>query len=127
MPERLKGRRVPSDNALVWIGGAVALAAAIVLDDDTAPRKWHAAIIWTVIAFLCLLVLCRKKWTFVSFWLFGMFALVAHICVMWFIFGQLLPGLLIGTLFTVPLGFIESILLTVIFSGVERRLEKRIN
>src|SRR5688572_6761143 len=38
MPGRLKGRGVLSDNALVWIGGAVALAAAIVLDDDIAPR-----------------------------------------------------------------------------------------
>ena len=121
MSRGLNGEKVASDDILGWIGIAVALIAAIVLDKGSAPHKWHAAIMWTFVTLLCLLRFGRKKWKSSAFWIFWGACLVLQMIAMWLIFGQLLPRLILGTLYVVPLAFIEAIFLIGIFSKLERR------
>jgi hypothetical protein len=122
MPKLLKRGNGLSNKALGWIGIAVALAASIILDKDGQPNKWHPAIMWTVVAFYGLLLFGRKKWRTVRFWCFWLASLALHVFAMWFIFGRLLPRLVLGTLFVVPLAFVETILLTGLFFRVISRV-----
>jgi hypothetical protein len=111
-----------SDNAIVWSAAAVALIAAIILDKGAAPHKWHAAIMWTVVALYGVLIFGRKKLCAWQFWVFCAACLTLHVFVMWLIFGELLPRLILGTLYVVPGAFIEAILLIGIFFKLERKL-----
>jgi len=111
-----------SDDVLGWTAVAVALIAAIVLDKGSAPHKWHAAIMWTVVAFLGLLKFSQKKWNSWRFWIFCVACLGLHVFAMWAIFGKLLPRLVLGTLYVIPLAVVEAIFLTGIFYRLERKL-----
>ena len=82
----------------------------------------HAAIMWTVVAFFAVLLWGREKWTAVSFWIFWAVCLVLHIIAMWAIFGFLLPRLALGTIYVVPIAFIESVLLAALFFIIERKI-----
>lgn len=121
MPGRL-GKRVASDDVLGWVGIALVLGAAIVLDKGSAPHKWHAAIMWTFCALFGLLIFGRKKRSSWLFWIFWAVCLSLHVFAMWMIFAQLLPRLILGTLYVVPLAFVEAIFLIGIFSKLERIL-----
>jgi hypothetical protein len=111
-----------SDDALGWIGSALALVAAIVLDKGSPPHKWHAAIMWTSVALFGVLIWGRNKRGSGLFWIYWSACLLVHVLAMWLIFGRLLPRLILGTVYVVPFAFIESILLTVAFFGLEHRL-----
>jgi hypothetical protein len=106
MPRILKGRIARSDDALGWIGLALVLIAAIILDKGSPPHKWHAAIMWTFVAFFGVLIFGRKKRRSRLFWILWSTCLVFHVFAMWAIFGQLLPRLILGTLYVVPIAFI---------------------
>jgi len=111
-----------SDDILGWVGIGLGLVAIIMLDKRSPPHKWHAAVMWTFCALFGLLIFGRKKrssWLFRIFWLA---CLVLHVFLMWLIFGQLLPRLILGTLYVVPIAFIEAIFLTGMFSKLERKL-----
>ena len=111
-----------TDRAFVWSAAAVALAAAIILDRGSPPHKWHAAIMWTVVAFYGVVIFSRPKWRTWQFWIFWAVCLVIHVFAMWVIFGQLLPTPVLGTLYVVPLAFLEAIFLMGIFLKLERKL-----
>jgi hypothetical protein len=117
-----KSTRSGRDDALGWIGIALALTAAIVLDRRSAPHKWHAAIMWTFCALFGVLIFGRKWRGLWLFWIFWVTCLALHAFAMWLIFGQLLPRLVLGTLYVVPLAFVESILLVGMFSKLEHKL-----
>lgn len=122
---KLDGGNVASDDILGWIGIAVGLAAAFILDKGSAPHKWHAAIMWTFCALFGLLIFGRKKRGSLLFWIFWAACLVLQAFTMWLIFGLLLPRLILGTLYVVPLAFVEAIFLIGIFSKLERMLRPR--
>ena len=61
----------------------------------------------------------RGSWLF---WIFWGACLVLQVFAMWLIFGQLLPRLILGILYVVPVAFIEAILLIGIFLRLERKL-----
>jgi hypothetical protein len=128
MTERLpasKKRRSLSDDTFGWLGIALVLIAAIILDKGSPPHKWHAAIMWTFVALFGLLVFGRNKRGSWLFWVFWATCLALHVVAMWVIFDQLLPRLILGTLYVVPLGFIESLLLLAIFPKLERTAARR--
>jgi hypothetical protein len=122
MPRKLKKRIAASDDIFGWIGLALVLAAAIILDKGSAPHKWHAAIMWTFVALFGALIFGRKKRKSWLFWIFWATCLALHVFAMWVLFGQLLPRLILGTLYVVPIAFVESIFLIGIFSKLERKL-----
>ena len=105
-----------------WIGIALVLVAAIVLDRGDGPHKWHAAIMWTFCALFGVLIFGRKWRRSWLFWIFWLICLALHAFAMWLIFGHLLPRLVLGTLYVVPLAFVESIFLVVMFSKLEHKL-----
>ena len=122
MSRILYTRKAGTEDIFGWIGIAVALAAAFILDKGSAPHKWHAGIMWTFVTLLCLLRFGRKQWKSRLFWIFWVACVVLQVFAMWLIFGQLLPRLILGTLYTVPIAFLEALLLIGIFSKLERRL-----
>jgi len=105
-----------------WVGIALGLIAAIILDKGSAPHKWHAAIMWTFVAFFSVLIWGRQKRNSWLFWVFWAACLVFHVIAMWVIFGQLLPRLILGTLYVVPLAFLESLFLFLGFLRLERKV-----
>jgi hypothetical protein len=109
-----------SDDTFGWIGLALALIAAIILDKSSQPHKWHAAIMWTFCALFGVLIFGRDKRTSLRFWAIWTTCLVLHVVVMWVIFAQVLPRLILGTLYVVPLAFMELLLLVVLFYKLER-------
>jgi hypothetical protein len=111
-----------SDDAMGWVGIALVLIAAIILDKGSAPHKWHAAIMWTFVAFFGVLIWGRQKRNSWLFWVFWAACLVLQVLAMWVIFGQLLPRLILGTLYVVPLAFFESLFLFVAFLRLERKV-----
>ena len=123
MPRRLRERFV-SDDVLGWAGIALGLVAIIILDKGGPPRKWHAAVMWTFCALFGLLIFGRKKRTSWLFWIFWIASVGVHVFAMWLIFGKLLPRLVLGTLYVVPVAFLEAIFLMGIFSRLERKLKQ---
>lgn len=119
MPRRLKEGMV-SDNVLGWGIILLGLVAIIILDKRSPPHKWHAAVMWTVVAFLGVLKFGQSKWKSWLFWIFCTVCLGIHVFAMWAIFGQLLPRVIFGTLYVVPLAFVEAIFLIGVFSRLDR-------
>jgi hypothetical protein len=124
-PTPSRNRTPLSDDAIGWIGLAFGLIAAIIFDRNSPPHKWHAAIMWTFVALFGLLVFSRSKRGSSLFWIFWATCSLLHVAAMWAIFGQILPRLIVGTLYVVPLAFIESLLLFVVFLKLERRVAQR--
>ncbi|SRR5260370_3182515 len=121
MSRILKKRIALSDTAMGWIGAAIGLIAAFILDTKEQPQKWHAAIMWTVCAFGGLISFSRERWASWRFWLLGAVCLVVHVFMMWVIFAKILTFVrFLGTLYVVLPAFIESLLLWVIIMKVER-------
>lgn len=124
-PKASKKRTSLSDDAIGWIGFALVLIATIILDRNGPPHKWHAAISWTFVALFGVLVFGRSKRRSWLFWAFWAICFVLHVAAMWVIFGQILPRLILGTLYVFPLAFVESLFLFVVFLKLERRLAQR--
>lgn len=107
-------------EVLGWTALAAVLLAAIVLDKNSPPHKWHAAIMWTGVAFYGALVFGRRLWASRRFWLFWTTCFVTHVILMWLIFVRFLPNLILGTLYVVPLGFGEAVLVVVAIAKLQR-------
>jgi hypothetical protein len=71
-------KNVVSDNAVEWIVAGLALAASITFGQLGTPQKWHAAIMWTAVAFGPVTVTLRKRWKSWSFWLWWTIYLSLH-------------------------------------------------
>jgi hypothetical protein len=115
--KKAKKQILISDDTASWIGVALALAAAIVFGRYGMPQKWHAAIMWTVVAFGPPTVTRRKRWGSPSFWGLWTLFLALHLLIMWIVFYYLLAKVkVLGTLYVVPLAAIEAFVLLVLFS-----------
>lgn len=126
MPIILKKRRRVSDDIVGWIGLAVVIVASFVLDMPSEPHKWHPAIVWTGTAFSCIALFGRTRWRSWRFWILWASFLSLHVVAMWWIFDSLLPaGHVWGTLYVMPIGFIEGILLVGLVVRIERMLVPR--
>ena len=126
-PPALERRISLSDDALGWIGLTLVVIAAVILDKHSPPHKWHAAIMWTFVALFGVLVFGRGKRSSYLFWIFWATCMVLHVFAMWMLFGQLFPRLVLGTLYVVPLAFVESVFLLALFLKLERKVAQRSN
>ncbi len=122
MAGKIKKRIATGYDIPGWMVLALGLAAAFILDKRGPPYKWHAAIMWTILALVGVLIFPLKKRRPRLFLIFCATCLVLHVFAMWIIFGRLLPRLILGTLYVVPIAFVESIFLVVIFARLERKL-----
>jgi hypothetical protein len=121
--QRILGKRsAVSNDVLGWIAIALGFIAAIVLDKESPPHKWHAAIEWTIVALYGVLIFGRRSWKSWRFWIFWAVCLALHMFAMWLIFGQLFPRLMLGTLYVVLPAFIEAIFLVGMFGRLEHKL-----
>jgi hypothetical protein len=106
-----------SDNAIEWIVVGLGLAALIVFGQYGMPQKWHAAIMWTVVAFGPPTATPRKRWSSPSFWGLWTLYFVLHLLTMWVVFEYLLAKVrVLGTLYVVPFAAVEALVLLVLFS-----------
>lgn len=104
-----------SGTLILVIGLVALLVGEHYIRDPSNPLRWHAAVMWTVVAFASLFLwstLFRRSW---RFWVFSSAALATHIFAMWYLFGVLLPHALIGTLWVSGLGLIEGFALYILF------------
>jgi hypothetical protein len=124
-PPAAKVKTFLSDNFLASITVAVALFAAIIFDKYSPPHKWHAAIMWSTVALFGVLVWGREKRDSWVFWMYWTACSLLHIFAMWVIFGHLLPRLILGTLYVVPLAFVESLSLFIVFVRLERKFAQQ--
>ena len=121
---RVVRKRIEVEAVLLCITVALAVIAAFILDKDSAPHRWHPAVAWTAVTFFTLVLWCREKWRALSFWLFWLASLFLQAGAMWLIFGRVLVRLSLGTLFVMPIAFVESIFLALVFLRLERRLRR---
>jgi len=80
---------------------------------------------WTFVALFGLLVVGKNMCGAWLFWVFWVRCLSLHVVAMWIIFDQLLPRLIPGT-YVVRLAFVESLLLFVMLSKLERKVALRL-
>lgn len=106
-----------SENAISWMVMGLVLVAAIIFGRLGMPQRWHAAIMWTVVAFGPATMMRRKRWRSFSFWGKWAIYLSLHLLLMWVLFEFLLAKMaVIGTLYAVPFAAIEGFVLLVLFS-----------
>jgi hypothetical protein len=106
-----------SDNAVEWMIAGLALAALIIFGRLGMPQKWHAAIMWTAVAFGPMTITLRRRWKSWSFWAWWTIYLGLHAALMWVVFALLLTKLrVLGTAYVVPLGAVETFVFLVLLS-----------
>jgi hypothetical protein len=110
------------DDVFGWIAVVLLVAAAIILDRGAPLHKWHAALVWTISTFLGIIIFVREYRGSSVFWIFWAVCLLVHVFAMWALFSVLLPRLIIGTVYTFPLAFVESVILCLVFLRLKRRL-----
>ena len=129
------------ETILCWIGGAAAVAAAIVLDNRGLPQKWHAAIMWTFTTFLLYLLLSRhgrfigirvdyahrkqsrNGWLRWRFWGISIVAMALHVSFIYLLFAIVLARVrVLGMIYVYPLGFVEGVVLTGLVARIERAI-----
>ena len=120
MPRILKKRQRFSDDIVGWAGLLIAAVALIVLDRPSEPHKWHPAIVWSCTAFSGIALFGRTHWRSWRFWVLWTLFLLLHVFLMWWIFDKVLPpGHVWGTIYVMPLGFVEAILLVGLIVRIE--------
>lgn len=111
------------ENLIIAVALVLTLSFAVVMDHFGMPQKWHAAEAWTAVPFTTVVVILYRYWKQWRFWLSITVCLVAHIGLMWLIFGRFLADVKwIGTIYVVPFEFIEIFVLVVVVGMLMRKL-----
>jgi hypothetical protein len=113
-----------SDDQLSWLSLVLAFVAMIVLDRHGSTHRWHAAIVWTNSALYGVAILGRRWWTSGLFWAFWIAALGFHVAIMWLLFGLVLPRLLLGTLYVIPLAVLEAFALFAAYLNIAGKVRR---
>lgn len=122
MPRKLK-KTLTSDNAIGWFMVGLGVIVAVKVDAIGAPQRWHAALVWTATTCYAVVIFGKQRWASWRFWLSFVIGIAAHLIVMWVLFAKILVHVeVIGTLFVIPIGLVEGILLLVIILKIERQL-----
>jgi hypothetical protein len=123
MKKRLnKGGKKVSDDVVGWAGVLVTIVALVLLDNRNSPHKWHPAIVWTCSTFSAIALFGRTLWPSWRIWSLWASFLIVHLFAMWFIFDKVLPpGRVWGTIYVIPIAFVEGILLLGLIARFNRR------
>ena len=123
MHERVKRRVFSSDNLVLAVGGLLALSAGFIESSLGVPQRWHAASAWTLVSFSVAISMYRRYWASWRFWAAVAVCLVPHLAVMWMIFARLLQNVKwMGTMYVIPLEFLEVPVLLIAVGFVMRKL-----
>lgn len=115
--QTVRKRNLISNDGVIWVAVAVTLLAVVIVNHYGMPQKWHAAIMWTGVAFVPPTITRRKRWKSWSFWALWAVCITLHLLLMWLIFELLLGKfVVIGMLYVVPFGAIEAFFLLIVFS-----------
>ncbi|HUB29205.1 MAG TPA: hypothetical protein VL967_05885 [Terracidiphilus sp.] len=125
--QTMRKQSVVSDKAFEWIIALLALAALIEFGRLGMPQKWHAAIVWTAVAFGPITIVLRKRWSLWAFWLSWSISFSLHLIGMWLVFADLLAKVrYLGTLYVVPFAAIEAFVLLVLLAGRKPRHQNQL-
>ena len=123
----MKTREPLGDRVVGWVGLVVVIVAMFVLDKPSEPHKWHAAITWSVLAFMTVTLFGRGRWKSWRFWALWMFFALLQLLAMWWLFGRAMPaGHFVGTVVVAPIAFIEGVLLVGLIVRIERMIDPRL-
>jgi hypothetical protein len=126
MTRRAKRRPRLKDDVVGWVGVLITIVALYVIDNPSEPHKWHPAIVWSCTAFSTIALFGRTQWQSWRFWALFMVFLLLHVFAMWWVFDKIVPaGHVWGTLFVVPIAFVEGILVLGQIVRFENMLDPR--
>ena len=94
------------------------------MDRRGMPQKWHAAIIGTIFPFIFVVFSYPSTWLRRrSFWTAVGICLAIHLVGIWLLFQYVLARVQhFGTLFWLPVAFVEAVVLLIVVRKVENRL-----
>ncbi len=102
---------------------SVAAVAGLILYKLHLSQKWDAAFVGTLTPFWYLGGGFRSKWGQASFWVAFTISFLAHLLLIWLIFGVFLRNTnTVGILVWIPVTMLEGIVLYYLIEALERRL-----
>jgi phosphatidylserine synthase len=115
-----------TENAILMALAVFAVLVAVWMDKAGMPHKWHTAIFATLVPFGTVILLRRRSWPRLTFWVSLWILLAAHLFLICLVFGIVLREFnVIGLLWWCPIAFIETLILLGWEQQVERRLRLR--
>lgn len=110
------------DNVVTVLTAVVCLAVAILVDEKSAPHKWHTAIFGTVVPFASVVMPLRRRWSAWTTWVSMAICLCVHTLAIWGLFKYVFvydpPGILIWF----PVAFVETFVLLVAIKRVDEMM-----
>jgi hypothetical protein len=123
----IKKRSNAGENLILLIAAACAVSISALFDHWGLSQKWDAAIMWTGVTFAVLVLSNRKALKLLRFWSRWATFLLLHLVLMWIIFSLLLaPFKVIGTLYVVPMAFVEALAMNIYFGKFLRASAKKL-
>jgi len=98
------------------------LCALVLLNRNDVSMKWNVPVFWSGVVFFSILDFRREYWREKVFWLRFVVALLAHVFMMWIVFGVTYPRVRITMIMTIPLVITETFLLLKLFICKRRRV-----
>lgn len=112
-----------TENAVLVALAVLAVLVAVWMDKIGMSHKWHTAIFATLVPFGTVILLRRKSWPRLMFWISLWILLAAHLLLISLVFAIVLREFnVIGLLWWCPIAFIETLVLL----GWEQRVEGRL-
>jgi hypothetical protein len=108
------------ENGLILLGALVALVIVRIADKSGMPKRWHAAVLGTIVPFLTVVWFYRARWSRWSLWAALTVCLLIHLSATWILFQFIMANVQnIGLLLWFPVAFVESFALLLVVTAVE--------
>jgi hypothetical protein len=112
-----------TENGIVIALAVCAVGVALFMDKAGMPHKWHTGIFGTLVPFGTVILLRRRSWPRLMFWISLWILLAAHLFLLCLLFGIVLREFnVVGLLWWCPIAFFETLVLL----GWEQRVERRL-
>ena len=111
------------DKVLVPITLLLTVIFGVALTHFDMAQKWDAAACWTIVPFSAVIPMYYRYWSGWRFWVAWTICFLLHLGLMWFICAKLMADVVrMGTLYVVPLEFVEIFVLLLAIGLVMRAL-----